>query len=108
MKNMTDEQIRDEVFEMVATQMDVDKEELADGTSFQEDLNADSLDTVELFMEMEDKFETTISDKRAESINTISHAIGVLQRLRDGDIDEEEERRAKSDSTQQQTDASDS
>lgn len=108
MKSMTDQEIRDKVLSIVAEQLDVDKADLNDNTTFQEDLNADSLDTVELVMEFEDEFETTISDTRAESITTIGQAIEVLQHLRDGKIDEEEEKKAKSDSSQQQSGKSDS
>jgi len=55
---------RTEVIEIVAEQMGVDKSEITRETSFVNDLNADSLDTVELVMEFEDEFELSIPTKR--------------------------------------------
>ena len=48
-------------------------------TSFVEDLNADSLDQVELVMEFEDEFETSIPDEQAEKIKTVGHAIEFIK-----------------------------
>ena len=48
-------------------------------TTFQEDLNADSLDQVELIMEFEDKFDTSIPDSEAEKIKTVGQAIDVIK-----------------------------
>ena len=63
------------VIEIVADQMGVDKGEVTRETSFVNDLNADSLDTVELVMEFEDEFELSIPDEEAEKIQTVGQAI---------------------------------
>lgn len=60
--------------------MSVDKGEIARGTSFVNDLNADSLDTVELVMELEDEFDLTIPDDDAEKLKTVGEAIEYIQK----------------------------
>jgi len=72
---VTESEIEAKVIEIVAEQMGVDKGEITRETSFQNDLNADSLDTVELVMEFEDEFETSIPDEEAEKIQTVGQAI---------------------------------
>jgi len=67
--------IEAKVIEIVADQMGVDKSEVTRETSFVNDLNADSLDTVELVMEFEDEFELSIPDEEAEKIQTVGQAI---------------------------------
>ena len=76
---MDESTIREKVYNIVAEQMNVDKSELADETNFVKDLNADSLDTVELVMELEDEFETSIPDEEAEKIQTVGQAITFIQ-----------------------------
>jgi acyl carrier protein len=56
----------------------VEKTELTLETSFVNDLNADSLDTVELVMEFEDEFELSIPDEEAEKIQTIGQAVEYI------------------------------
>ncbi len=75
---MADE-IQDKVIEIVAEQMGVDKSEITRETSFVNDLNADSLDTVELVMEFEDEFELSIPDEEAEKIQTVGQAIDYIK-----------------------------
>ena len=72
------EEIEDKVIEIVAEQMGVDKSEVTRETSFVNDLNADSLDTVELVMEFEDEFEMSIPDEEAEKIQTVGQAIDFI------------------------------
>jgi acyl carrier protein len=71
--------IEQRVIEIVSEQMGVDKTEITRETSFVNDLNADSLDTVELVMEFEDEFELSIPDEEAEKIQTIGHAIDYIR-----------------------------
>lgn len=73
-------EIEDKVFQIVAEQMSVDKGELSRNTSFVNDLNADSLDTVELVMELEDEFDLTIPDEEAEKLKTIGEAIDYIKK----------------------------
>ena len=72
------ENIEEKVIEIVAEQMGVDKGEVTRETSFVNDLNADSLDTVELVMEFEDEFELSIPDEEAEKIQTVGQAIDYI------------------------------
>lgn len=77
---MTEQEIEAKVIEIVAEQMGVDKAEISRDTSFVNDLNADSLDTVELVMEFEDEFETSIPDEEAEKIQTVGQAISFIMK----------------------------
>ena len=78
-KNVNEAEIEAKVIEIVAEQMGVEKGEITRDTSFTNDLNADSLDTVELVMEFEDEFDTTIPDDQAEKINTVGQAIDYIR-----------------------------
>ena len=69
------EDIEAKVISIVADQLGVDKSEISRETSFVNDLNADSLDTVELVMEFEDEFDMSIPDEEAEKIQTVGQAI---------------------------------
>jgi acyl carrier protein len=73
------DEIEQKVIEIVAEQMGVDKSEITRETSFVNDLNADSLDTVELVMEFEDEFELSIPDEEAEKIQTVGQAIDYIK-----------------------------
>ncbi|MBL7221882.1 MAG: acyl carrier protein [Phycisphaerae bacterium] len=66
------------VIEIVSEQMGKDASEITRETSFVNDLNADSLDTVELVMEFEDQFELSIPDEDAEKIQTVGQAIDYI------------------------------
>ena len=70
--------IESRVIEIVSEQMGVDKSEITRETSFINDLNADSLDTVELVMEFEDEFDMSIPDEEAEKIQTVGAAIDYI------------------------------
>ena len=74
----TEAEIQEKVSQIVSEQMGIDKSELTRETSFVDDLNADSLDTVELVMEFEDEFEMSIPDEEAEKIRTIGQAIDYI------------------------------
>lgn len=76
---MTESEIEAKVIDIVAEQMGVDKSELSRDTNFMNDLNADSLDTVELVMEFEDEFDTSIPDENAEKIQTVGEAIDYIK-----------------------------
>ena len=73
------DEIEQKVIDIVAEQMGVDKAEITRDTSFINDLNADSLDTVELVMEFEDEFEMSIPDEEAEKIQTVGQAIDYIK-----------------------------
>ena len=60
---------------VVAEQLDVDQEQVTEDASFMDDLGADSLDTVELVMALEEEFDIEVSDEDAERIKTVKDAI---------------------------------
>lgn len=68
----------DRVREIIANELGVEMEKVADEASFVEDLGADSLDTVELVMALEEEFETEIPDEDAEKITTVQQAIDFI------------------------------
>ncbi len=70
--------IEDRVKKIVAEQLGVKEEEVQASNSFVEDLGADSLDTVELVMALEEEFETEIPDEEAEKITTVQLAIDYI------------------------------
>ncbi len=75
---MNKAEIEAKVIDIVAEQLGVEKNNIKRETSFVNDLNADSLDTVELVMEFEDRFETSIPDDEAEKIKTVGEAIDFI------------------------------
>jgi acyl carrier protein len=64
---------------IVAEQLGVDKDKITKETSFVNDLGADSLDTVELVMELEEEFDINIPDDAAEKIQTVGQAVEHIE-----------------------------
>ncbi len=75
--------IEDRVKNIVAEQLGVKEEEVTTDASFVDDLGADSLDTVELVMALEEEFETEIPDEEAEKITTVQQAIDYVKERAD-------------------------
>lgn len=73
--------IEKKVIEIISEQMGADKAEITRETSFINDLNADSLDTVELVMEFEDEFDMSIPDEEAEKIQTVGAAVEYIVKV---------------------------
>jgi len=67
--------VKERVIDIVAEQLGVSKDQITRETSFVNDLGADSLDTVELVMELEEEFDINIPDDVAEKIQTVGQAI---------------------------------
>ena len=74
-----DAQVQARLRKIVAEQLSVDEEDVVPEASFIEDLNADSLDLVELIMTLEEEFNIKISDEDAEKIQTVQDAMDYLQ-----------------------------
>jgi acyl carrier protein len=70
--------IEERVKKIIAEQLGVKGDEVTNEASFVEDLGADSLDTVELVMALEEEFETEIPDEEAEKITTVQLAIDYI------------------------------
>ena len=73
------ENIEQRVRKIVAEQLGVNEADIKNESSFVDDLGADSLDTVELVMALEDEFETEIPDEEAEKITTVQQAIDYVR-----------------------------
>ncbi len=73
--------IESRVKEIVAEQLDVEVAEVTNAASFVEDLGADSLDTVELVMALEEAFDAEIPDDEAEKITSVQLAIDYINKL---------------------------
>ncbi len=74
------ESVEKRVIEIVSENLGVNKEQITRSTAFIEDLGADSLDIVELVMELEEAFDITIPDDQAEKIKTVGEAIDYIER----------------------------
>jgi acyl carrier protein len=78
MSTMSREEILAQLKPVVAEQLGVDESEVREDASFTEDLNADSLDLVELIMSLEEKFGLQISDEDAEKLTTVGEAVEFI------------------------------
>ena len=70
--------INERIKQIVAEQLGVDEDQVTTEASFMDDLGADSLDTVELVMALEEEFDIEISDEDAEKIQTVQDAIDYI------------------------------
>jgi len=71
--------VAERVRKVVTEQLGISDEELKNDASFVDDLGADSLDTVELVLALEDEFDTDIPDEKAEKITTVQEAIDYVE-----------------------------
>jgi len=70
---------QDKIRQIIADQLGVKKEEVTDGAKFVDDLGADSLDTVELVMALEEEFGVEIPDEEAEKLVTVGDALRYIE-----------------------------
>ena len=75
---MSEQEVLEKVIKLISERFSVDVLKITKDTTFQEDLGADSLDVVELVMELEDTFGIQISDEDAEQIVTIGDAVNYI------------------------------
>ena len=75
---MSDNSLADRIGKIIVEQLGVNEDQVKPEAKFIEDLGADSLDTVELVMALEEEFETEIPDEEAEKITTVQLAINYI------------------------------
>jgi len=66
---------------MISDQFGIDEEDIDMDTSFKDDLNADSLDLVELVMAIEDEFDLQVADEDVENIKTVGDAVNYINEI---------------------------
>ena len=81
---MTNEELFKSIKQMIVDQLGVDDDTITEDSSFVDDLNADSLDMVELVMAMEQEFDIEIPDDVAEKVATVKDAVEYVQNLMEG------------------------
>lgn len=69
------------LFDIIATQFNINEKDITLETSFKDDLNADSLDLVELVMALEDEFDLEIDDEDVERIKTVGDAVNYIKNI---------------------------
>ena len=72
------EEIQERIVKIISEQLGKDESEISMSSNFIEDLDADSLDTVELVMALEEEFEIDIPDEAAEKITTVQSAVNFI------------------------------
>jgi acyl carrier protein len=77
--------VEERVVDIVAEQLGVEKDKITRETSFVNDLGADSLDTVELVMELEEEFNISIPDEAAEKIQKVGEAVDFIENAKGDD-----------------------
>jgi acyl carrier protein len=75
---MSREEVMKLVREHLAEELEVDPARIEEGTSFRDDLDADSLDLYELVMELEDRYGISISEEQAAAIRTVGQAVDFV------------------------------
>lgn len=73
--------MREDILKLIAEHFNMDVDELNDNMSFQDDLNADSIELVELIMSIEEEFDIEVSEEDLENIETIGDVIDYIEEL---------------------------
>lgn len=77
---LSKEEIKTRVTKIVSEQLGVEESKITDESKFMEDLGADSLDTVELVMALEDEFDCEIPDEEAEKLKSVGEALNYIEK----------------------------
>lgn len=77
---------KEKIISLISEQFNIEEGDINLDTSFRDDLNADSLDLVELVMALEDEFGLEIEDEDIENINTVGDSINYIKKALDDDI----------------------
>ncbi len=77
---MAEQNVYEDVKQVIIERLGVDEEKITPETSFRDDLGADSLDVVELVMEMEDRFGIEVSDDDAEQLTTVGKVAAFIEK----------------------------
>ncbi|HLR21384.1 MAG TPA: acyl carrier protein [Tissierellaceae bacterium] len=72
--------VLEKIKNILGNQFNVDEDSINEDTSFRDDLDADSLDLVELIMELEDEFDLEIEDEEVNSIETVEDALNYIEK----------------------------
>ncbi|WP_282924559.1 acyl carrier protein [Peptoniphilus genitalis] len=73
--------MKDRILQIIAEQFNIDKDDLTEDMNFQDDLNADSIELVELVMTIEEEFETEVSEEDLDKLKTIGDVIEYVEDL---------------------------
>lgn len=73
--------MKEKILNIIAEQFNLDVDELDEGMSFQDDLNADSIEIVELIMTIEEEFDTEVPEEDLEKLQTIGDVVDYLEEL---------------------------
>lgn len=76
---LSKDEIKSRVAKIVSEQLGVEEGKITDESKFMEDLGADSLDTVELVMALEDEFDCEIPDEEAEKLKSVGEVLGYIE-----------------------------
>lgn len=76
---MSEEEIFNKIKKLIAENFEIDEEKITENTNFKNDLDADSIDLVELILQLEDEFGSEIPDEEAEKINTVGDAVAYIK-----------------------------
>lgn len=77
---MTSQNLESKVIQIISTQLAIESDDISGDSNFVEDLGADSLDIVELVMEIEDEFDLEIPDEDVENLSTVQDVVNYLNK----------------------------